>query len=348
MLERKLQRYAERYQRDVVIYGDDGLEITRLSASATSASVAAHLADAVDAHDASAISVLDTANDFTATDVEGALAELQSDHEADVQALTDHLADAVDAHDASAISIADAANDFTATDVEGALAELQSDAEAEATTRGAADTNLQSNIDTHLADAVDAHDASAISVLDTGSNFTATDVETALAELADELDTLVVDPEPYWPELSALATKNKHVESIGDGTATSFTITHSLGTYAIRVAVVENSTGDVVLAGFDYSGKDAVIITFAAAPTASQHRVVVVRDAVDARRYQASYSGVSPLSVVHNLGTSDVVPVARSADGYLFVPSFTITSANAISIGQLPDPAGSEWLTVLG
>ena len=40
---------------------------------------AAHTGDADDAHDASAISILDTANDFTATDVEGALAELQSD-----------------------------------------------------------------------------------------------------------------------------------------------------------------------------------------------------------------------------------------------------------------------------
>lgn len=36
----------------------------------------------------------------------------------------------------------------------------------------------------HISDATDAHDASAISVLDTGGNFTATDVEAALAELA--------------------------------------------------------------------------------------------------------------------------------------------------------------------
>lgn len=104
--------------------------------------VAAHTGDATDAHDASAISILDAAGDFTATDVEGALAELQADAEAHVAAgdphsgyatdtdLTNHLNDAADAHDASAISILDTANDFTATDVEGALAELQSDNEA--------------------------------------------------------------------------------------------------------------------------------------------------------------------------------------------------------------------------
>src|SRR5687767_14815860 len=40
-------------------------------------------------------------------------------------------------------------------------------------------------LDAHTGDAADAHDASAISILDTGGNFTATDVEGALAELAD-------------------------------------------------------------------------------------------------------------------------------------------------------------------
>ena len=44
--------------------------------------LATHLADASDAHDASAISISDSAGDFTATDVEGALAEIQTDVEA--------------------------------------------------------------------------------------------------------------------------------------------------------------------------------------------------------------------------------------------------------------------------
>jgi len=79
--------------------------------------VASHEADTSDAHAASAVSILDTAGDFTATDVEGALAELQSDAEA-------HLADSSDAHDASAISITDSGGYFTGTDVEAALQEL--------------------------------------------------------------------------------------------------------------------------------------------------------------------------------------------------------------------------------
>ena len=39
----------------------------------------------------------------------------------------------------------------------------------------------------HLADTSDAHDASAISVLDSGGNFTGTDVEAVLAELSDSI-----------------------------------------------------------------------------------------------------------------------------------------------------------------
>jgi hypothetical protein len=85
---------------------------------------AAHISDTSDAHDASAISISDAGGDFTATDVEGALAELQADHEADATALTDHIGDASGAHAASAVSVLDAGGDFTATDVEGVLTEL--------------------------------------------------------------------------------------------------------------------------------------------------------------------------------------------------------------------------------
>lgn len=60
------------------------------SGSTHSAATDTHIADTADAHDASAISILDTAADFDATDVEGALAELQSDNEAHVAAADPH------------------------------------------------------------------------------------------------------------------------------------------------------------------------------------------------------------------------------------------------------------------
>ena len=61
---------------------------TQAAAEATAAAaLAAHTGDTSDAHDASAISIVDAGGDFTATDVEGALDELQADHEADAAAL---------------------------------------------------------------------------------------------------------------------------------------------------------------------------------------------------------------------------------------------------------------------
>lgn len=48
----------------------------------------------------------------------------------------------------------------------------------------ATETFASAEVTTHTGDTVDAHDASAISVLDTANNFTGTDVEAALAELA--------------------------------------------------------------------------------------------------------------------------------------------------------------------
>jgi hypothetical protein len=76
---------------------DDNATWDYMEGASAFLALAAHLADTVDAHDASAISILDAAGDFTATEVEGALAELQSDHEADAQALVDHVA-AADPH----------------------------------------------------------------------------------------------------------------------------------------------------------------------------------------------------------------------------------------------------------
>ena len=77
------------------------------------ADLAAHLADAAAAHAASAISVLDTATNFTGTDVETVLAEIISTYAAQTTG-----------NGASKIGIEDSAGYLTATDVEAALAEL--------------------------------------------------------------------------------------------------------------------------------------------------------------------------------------------------------------------------------
>lgn len=148
------------------------------------ADIAAHIADAVDAHDASAISNVPSGN-LAATDVQSALNELQTHIDtvetssAGVQANLDaHINDTTDAHDASAVSSIPSGN-LAATDVQSALNELQSDIDTRATTTALND---------HITDAVDAHDASAISSVPSG-NLAATDVQSALNELQSDIDT---------------------------------------------------------------------------------------------------------------------------------------------------------------
>lgn len=85
--------------------------------SGVSPALTAHITDTSDAHNASAISILDSAAQYTATNAEDALAEV-------LDALQAHAALTTDAHDASSISIVDTGAYFTATHVEGVLQEL--------------------------------------------------------------------------------------------------------------------------------------------------------------------------------------------------------------------------------
>lgn len=99
-----------------------------------STDLANHISDAIDAHDASAISNVPSGN-LAATDVQSALNELQSDVDtrATQTALDNHINDTTDAHDASAISNVPSGN-LVATDVQAALNELQTDIDDRATT----------------------------------------------------------------------------------------------------------------------------------------------------------------------------------------------------------------------
>lgn len=142
-----------------------------------------HIADATDAHDASAISNIPSGN-LAAVNVQTALNELQTDIdtrtlEADFQA---HLSDPTDAHDASAISVIPAGN-VGSSNVLSALYELQSDIDSRA---------LQSDFLAHLNDILDAHDASAISVVPAG-DIIADSVQDALEEIDSELQAHLVD-----------------------------------------------------------------------------------------------------------------------------------------------------------
>jgi hypothetical protein len=97
---------------------------------------------------------------------------------------------------------------------------------------------------------------------------------------------LVTESDPIAPWMPAKLTLDPaatraHIEAttkvaqtIGDGTATSFTITHSLGADVV-VTVRDAATGEVVLCGVTISN-NAVTVEFVSAPAADAYRVVVI------------------------------------------------------------------------
>lgn len=69
----------------------------------------------------------------------------------------------------------------------------------------------------------------------------------------------------------------KYAVSIGDGSATSYTVTHSFGSKDTTVQIYDNSSPYAqVEADVEHTTGNAVTIKFASAPTTDQYRVVVI------------------------------------------------------------------------
>lgn len=64
--------------------------------------------------------------------------------------------------------------------------------------------------------------------------------------------------------------------TIGDGTATTLTVTHGLNTQDVAVSIKEVSTNAGVIADWVANGVNTVQLTFGTAPTTGQYRVTVV------------------------------------------------------------------------
>jgi hypothetical protein len=69
---------------------------------------------------------------------------------------------------------------------------------------------------------------------------------------------------------------SKYAASVGDGAATSYTVTHNLGTRDVIVSVYDNSSPYAeVITDVAHSTTNTVTIAFSVAPTSNQYRVVV-------------------------------------------------------------------------
>ena len=68
----------------------------------------------------------------------------------------------------------------------------------------------------------------------------------------------------------------KYSANVGDGSATSYTITHNLGTRDVQVTVYDNSSPYAeVICDVQHTSTTAVTLLFSVAPTSNQYRVVV-------------------------------------------------------------------------
>ena len=109
----------------------------------------------------------------------------------------------------------------------------------------------------------------------------ASETSSGTAELATqaETDTGTDDLRIVTPaKLANWAGRiRKYSVDVGDGAATSYTLTHNLGTRDVRVEVYRNSGNyDTVLVETRRSSTNAVVLVFATAPTSNQFRAVIV------------------------------------------------------------------------
>ncbi|MCX8017180.1 MAG: hypothetical protein N2690_04665, partial [Rhodocyclaceae bacterium] len=93
-----------------------------------------------------------------------------------------------------------------------------------------------------------------------------------------ETDAGTVDNAAVTPAKLAASpwAKRQYVTNIGDGSATSYTVTHNLNTRDVTVEVYRNSGNyDTVLTEVQRTSVNAVVVLFDTAPAANAYRVVV-------------------------------------------------------------------------
>lgn len=72
------------------------------------------------------------------------------------------------------------------------------------------------------------------------------------------------------------AAGNKYATNVGTGLATTFTITHNLGTRDVVVSVFNNTTFNEALATVSHTTINTITVTFTIPPVLNGYRVVVI------------------------------------------------------------------------
>lgn len=124
-------------------------------------------------------------------------------------------------------------------------------------------------------------DSSTISWVTFGTSAPAASETTAgIAELATQAETDAGTDDLRIITPLKLATWSgrikKYSVSIGDGSATSYTVTHNLASRDVQVTVYNASTYDEVITDVTHATTNTLTIVFATAPASNAYRVVVI------------------------------------------------------------------------
>lgn len=77
-------------------------------------------------------------------------------------------------------------------------------------------------------------------------------------------------------EVDTAVVVRKYAASVGDGSNTTYTVTHNLGTRDVQVTIYDNSSPYAeVVADVQHTSTTAIAVLFSVAPTSNQYRVVV-------------------------------------------------------------------------
>jgi hypothetical protein len=109
----------------------------------------------------------------------------------------------------------------------------------------------------------------------------ATETSAGIAEIATQAETDAgTDDQRIVTPLklaSSVYAKRQFTQNIGDGSATSYTVTHNLNTRDVTVEIYRNSGNfDTVLAEVRRTSVNAVTVVFDNAPASNAYRVVVM------------------------------------------------------------------------
>ena len=109
---------------------------------------------------------------------------------------------------------------------------------------------------------------------------TATETRTGIAEIATqaETDTGTNDTTIVTPLKLKTLLDNRtggYAANVGDGTATSFALTHGLGTRDVVVVIYDNTTYEEVITDVVLTSTSVVTVSFAVAPASNAYRVVI-------------------------------------------------------------------------